>query len=135
MTPLPSPAVRFARSYLGGIARALQRWERGEGLARLPRRGLAARIALLRREGMALRYARELRAVRVFLATRGAHLPGDSARCGARTRRGGPCAAWPVCGSSRCRMHGGASTGPKTAEGRARALANLRRGSSAPARR
>jgi hypothetical protein len=37
-------------------------------------------------------------------------------RCGARTRRGGSCqqAAMP---NGRCRMHGGASTGPRTAEG------------------
>lgn len=56
-------------------------------------------------------------------------------RCGARTRAGGECAApvvWdakagkPVNG--RCRMHGGLSTGPRSAEGRARALANLMRG-------
>ncbi|HME23426.1 MAG TPA: HGGxSTG domain-containing protein [Acetobacteraceae bacterium] len=37
-------------------------------------------------------------------------------RCGARTRRGDPCrsAAMP---NGRCRMHGGKSTGPRTAEG------------------
>ena len=53
--------------------------------------------------------------------------------CGARTRKGTPCkapAVWdkardrPVNG--RCRMHGGLSTGPKTLEGRLRALCNLR---------
>ena len=41
-------------------------------------------------------------------------------RCEARTRRGTPCqrpARLPV---GRCRLHGGASTGPRTEDGRAR---------------
>ena len=39
-----------------------------------------------------------------------------SPRCGARTRAGTPCraAAMPA---GRCRIHGGASTGPRTVEG------------------
>ena len=54
-------------------------------------------------------------------------------KCGAKTRIGRPCRApviWdkdqnnPVNG--KCRMHGGLSTGPKTIEGRLRALANLK---------
>lgn len=62
-------------------------------------------------------------------------LKANRPRCGARTRAGGECAApavWdakagkPVNG--RCRMHGGLSTGPRSAEGRARSLANLKRG-------
>ncbi|MCZ6858959.1 MAG: HGGxSTG domain-containing protein, partial [Alphaproteobacteria bacterium] len=53
--------------------------------------------------------------------------------CGARCRGGHQCrapAVWdkerdrPVNG--RCRMHGGLSTGPRTLDGRHRALANLR---------
>lgn len=44
----------------------------------------------------------------------------DSPLCGAMTRKGTPCRALPVEGRGRCRNHGGASTGPKTAEGRAR---------------
>jgi hypothetical protein len=45
--------------------------------------------------------------------------PGDfsnAARCGAKTRRGTPCqnGAMP---NGRCRLHGGLSTGPKTAAG------------------
>ena len=40
--------------------------------------------------------------------------------CGVRTRRGEPCGARVVPGKRRCRMHGGLSTGPRTAEGRAR---------------
>lgn len=47
-------------------------------------------------------------------------------RCHAWARsRGRPCRA-PAMANGRCRLHGGLSTGPKTAEGRARALANLR---------
>ena len=58
---------------------------------------------------------------------------GDRPRCGARCKRdGAPCKAPVVWDkerdaprNGRCRMHGGLSTGPKTAEGRARSLANL----------
>ena len=45
--------------------------------------------------------------------------PGDftrAARCGAKTRRGTPCQC-PAMANRRCRLHGGLSTGPKTAEG------------------
>lgn len=41
-------------------------------------------------------------------------------RCGARTRSGGACRQ-PAMPNGRCRMHGGKSTGPRTAEGLARA--------------
>ena len=46
-------------------------------------------------------------------------------RCGAQTRLGRACLgrAFP---NGRCRNHGGLSTGPRTLEGRLRALANLR---------
>jgi hypothetical protein len=54
--------------------------------------------------------------------------------CGARTRRGTPCQCKAIetkRGAWRCRLHGGFSTGPKTAEGRARIAAAVRqRGSS-----
>jgi hypothetical protein len=40
--------------------------------------------------------------------------------CGALTRTGSACRAKPAPGSCRCRMHGGASTGPTSAEGRQR---------------
>jgi hypothetical protein len=52
----------------------------------------------------------------------------DRPRCGARTRAGGACKAPVVRGKSRCRMHGGLSTGPKTPEGKARTLAALKAG-------
>ena len=54
---------------------------------------------------------------------------GSSRRplCGAKTRKGTPCAALAVEGRARCRFHGGCSTGPKTAEGRARIAESNRR--------
>jgi hypothetical protein len=45
--------------------------------------------------------------------------PGDfskAARCGATNRRGTPCQC-PAMLNGRCRLHGGLSTGPKTAAG------------------
>jgi hypothetical protein len=47
--------------------------------------------------------------------------------CGARTRKGTPCRARVVSGKGRCRLHGGCSTGPKTAEGRAAIARSNRR--------
>ena len=49
----------------------------------------------------------------------------DGDLCLARTRRGTLCIALGSGNGWRCRLHGGASSGPKTDEGRARALANL----------
>jgi hypothetical protein len=40
--------------------------------------------------------------------------------CGAKTRRGTPCQCKMLHKGMRCKYHGGWSTGPKTAEGRAR---------------
>jgi len=54
--------------------------------------------------------------------------PGDflaAPRCGAHTRTGG-CCRQPAMKNGRCRMHGGLSTGPRTAEGRARCAAARR---------
>ena len=48
--------------------------------------------------------------------------------CRARTRAGHPCRS-PAMRNGRCRMHGGASTGPRTAEGLERCrLANFKHG-------
>ena len=53
--------------------------------------------------------------------------PGQ--RCGAKTRRGTACQRPANKKNGRCRLHGGASTGAKTEEGRARiSAANLRYG-------
>ena len=47
--------------------------------------------------------------------------------CGAKRRRDGqPCQGLSVPGKLRCKWHGGASTGPRTEMGRAKAKANLR---------
>ena len=43
-------------------------------------------------------------------------LARSARRCGAKTRAGSPCKQ-PAMRNGRCRMHGGASTGPRTAEG------------------
>ena len=54
--------------------------------------------------------------------------PGDflaAPRCGAHTRSGEPCRQ-PAMRNGRCRMHGGLSTGRRTAEGRARCAAARR---------
>ncbi|WP_374356457.1 HGGxSTG domain-containing protein [Thermomonas sp.] len=45
--------------------------------------------------------------------------------CGARTRQGRPCVRRAVAGKCRCPNHGGHSTGPRTAEGKARSARNL----------
>lgn len=45
--------------------------------------------------------------------------------CGARNRQGEPCQCAPLPGKKRCRFHGGASTGPRTPEGKAKARENL----------
>ena len=49
-------------------------------------------------------------------------------RCRARTRAGHPCRT-PAMRNGRCRMHGGASTGPRTPEGLERCrMANFKHG-------
>jgi len=49
--------------------------------------------------------------------------------CLAKTRKGTACQKPPIKGKRRCRLHGGLSTGPKTAEGKARiAVAHYRHG-------
>ena len=42
--------------------------------------------------------------------------PMNAPRCGAKTRRAPKCRA-PAMANGRCRMHGGKSTGPRTADG------------------
>jgi len=51
----------------------------------------------------------------------------DRPRCGAWTRTGAPCLVRVEPGKRRCRFHGGLSTGPRTAEGKARIAAAQRR--------
>lgn len=45
--------------------------------------------------------------------------PSTAPRCGARTRAGTECRQ-PAMPNGRCRLHGGRSTGPRTADGIAR---------------
>ena len=51
----------------------------------------------------------------------GPEWPGQ--RCGAKTRRGTECQKPALKGRTRCQLHGGKSTGPKTVEGRERVAA------------
>lgn len=45
--------------------------------------------------------------------------------CGARNRRGEPCKRTDLMLNGRCKFHGGMSTGPRSAAGQSRAVANL----------
>ena len=45
--------------------------------------------------------------------------------CDAKTRKGTPCKRTDIYESGRCKLHGGLSTGPRTAEGKRRSAANL----------
>lgn len=51
---------------------------------------------------------------------------GDRARCGAYARSTGKSCKARALANGRCRNHGGMSTGPKTPEGKARSLTNLK---------
>jgi hypothetical protein len=41
-------------------------------------------------------------------------------RCGARCRSGRPCRRWPLAGKRRCLLHGGASSGARSVDGKRR---------------
>jgi hypothetical protein len=47
--------------------------------------------------------------------------------CGAKTRKGARCKRKDLYLNGRCRLHGGLSTGPKTATGKQHSAANLRK--------
>jgi len=57
----------------------------------------------------------------------GMNNPDKIQTCGAKTRQGTPCKNTRLYRNGRCKNHGGHSTGPKTPEGKARALANLKK--------
>jgi hypothetical protein len=44
--------------------------------------------------------------------------------CGAKSRRGSPCKLTAIYSNGRCKFHGGCSTGPRSAEGRAKSAQN-----------
>lgn len=71
--------------------------------------------------------SRVLAEAEAFRAKRDAELKAkERVNCGARTRSGNPCRCKSVPGKRRCKWHGGCSTGPRTAEGKEKALANLK---------
>lgn len=45
-------------------------------------------------------------------------------RCGAKTRAGTPCKIKSIYSNSRCKLHGGLSTGPKSQEGKTKVAKN-----------
>jgi len=47
----------------------------------------------------------------------------DTKLCLAKTRSGALCQKHPIAGRTRCRLHGGLSTGPRTPEGKAACVA------------
>lgn len=62
-----------------------------------------------------------------WLAAGRARATSQRVRCSARKHRDGqPCRALSEPGKRRCKWHGGCSTGPRTNEGKAKALANLK---------
>ncbi|WP_420383720.1 HGGxSTG domain-containing protein [Novosphingobium sp.] len=63
---------------------------------------------------------------RIYIPKRPAYLRGLT--CGAIKRDGESCGMTALCANGRCVWHGGKSTGPRTTEGRARALENLKLG-------
>ena len=67
-----------------------------------------------------------------WLAAKKAKQESRRVICGARRHRDGqPCRAKSEPGKLRCKWHGGRSTGPRSDEGKARALANLKQNRSA----
>jgi len=54
-------------------------------------------------------------------------LEKQDSKCGANTRKGTKCRANALPGKTKCKLHGGLSTGPKTAEGRKRIAQAQRR--------
>lgn len=85
--------------------------------------GFAARAdaGVARCNARAAKLSAEIDALRAEVC----ELARESNRCGARCRDGHACRALRVPGAKRCKLHGGKSTGPRTPEGKARALAAL----------
>ena len=71
---------------------------------------------------MELTFDNRQRLLEAGRATRlGPGWPGT--RCLAKTRQGTPCQNPAIKNRSRCKLHGGLSTGPRTPEGKARSIA------------
>ena len=110
-------------------------WTGGGMLIRVPIDGavLVRLFEMFTAEGRAWKYARG----NVFVKQADLWI-GDVPKhkrplCGAKTRKGTPCQTRCVDGKERCRLHGGLSTGAKTAEGRARIAESNRRRARAQA--
>lgn len=82
-------------------------------------------IAIALRYGWAGNYRAAVAQV-VAANHRARNTPLRGEKCGAKTRRGTSCQCQALA-NGRCKYHGGLSTGPRTAEGKTRAAANLRR--------
>ena len=80
-----------------------------------------------RTSGRTVRYFAGLLAAAITAHVEALRGLGRAQRCGARCRDGHGCRAPRVEGKRRCKLHGGRSTGPRTAEGRARAAEALAR--------
>ena len=72
-------------------------------------------------------YEWDPRTGRMRLRRRRREKPLESPPCGARTRKGTPCRIRAIAGKKRCRLHGGLSTGPTSAQGRAAIAESNRR--------
>lgn len=113
-------------SALKGIEQELREWAQQqrtieEAAAALPD---AAKRKLFREHYEAQQAAEE--SGRYYREGRPSYLVGLT--CGARTRSGKPCGMTALHANGRCIWHGGMSTGPRSPEGRARALENLKLG-------
>ncbi len=80
-------------------------------------------IALLLRVGRAKNYQQAVRLVAAANES-ARNTPRLGERCEAKTRRGTLCQCKALT-NGRCKLHGGKSTGPRTAEGKQKAAANL----------
>jgi hypothetical protein len=106
-------------------------WESAEKLLATlpvePPMGFAGAMELIanaQREGRSAEYYNSDGKFKLWIGRRPKRL---QPRCGAKTRAGTPCKMRAVEGKKRCRLHGGLSTGPKTAAGRARIAESNRR--------
>jgi hypothetical protein len=82
-----------------------------------------------RRRRAARRLSDAMATLRAVAATPPRPPKRERRECGAHARSTGkPCRAQGLGRGGRCELHGGMSTGPRTPEGLARALENLRRG-------
>jgi len=104
-------------------------WTGGGVLIQVPidQAVLVRLFAMFTAEGRAWKYARGNVFVKQADLWVGDVPKHKRARCGAKTRKGTPCQTRCVEGKARCALHGGKSTGAKTAEGRARIAESNRR--------